>query len=105
MKAMAEEDPTIIDEPTPGDDYAVITMIVPLKAKVTIAGEATLAEGKCRYFTTPTPVPGKMCKYEVKVEWKKDGHDCSVTRWVPIRAGEVTRAYFTLPIVPPPEPK
>jgi uncharacterized protein (TIGR03000 family) len=90
------------NEPMPTGGRAVISVVVPENARVFIDGDPTNQTGPQRFFTTPALTPGKTSYYNFKVEWNENGRRRTETRKVPVRANEVSRVYFQLPVAAEP---
>jgi uncharacterized protein (TIGR03000 family) len=88
-------------KPEPTARTAVIAAVVPSTAKVSIDGHILPSKGELRFFTSPPITPGKLYSYSLKVEWSKDGHECAETFDIDIRAGEVSRVFFRMPVPTP----
>jgi uncharacterized protein (TIGR03000 family) len=83
---------------TPGAQDAPIriTVRVPADAKITVDGNLTRQTGPVRYFESP-PVPaGRKFYYTLKITWMENGKERSVTKRVPVAAGDNQLDYRSL---------
>jgi uncharacterized protein (TIGR03000 family) len=73
---------------------AVLKIVVPTCATVSVDGQDSLPTGELRVFETSPLTTTKSVMHKIKVEWEDDGHKCKYEREVTVRAGETTRVYF-----------
>lgn len=90
--------------PEPGDledtsirrvkDKAVLTVQVPLEAKVYVNDRLTTTKGERRSFVTKSLASGKSYKYRVRVEWEKSGVKFVKNKVVRVFTGEERTVAF-----------
>lgn len=88
-------------EPKPTVATAVLAVVVPFNARLTIDGTPTKYEGTNRYFSTPPLSRDKPSWYKVAMHWVENGFSRADTRWVAVRPGETTRVNFLISTDPP----
>jgi uncharacterized protein (TIGR03000 family) len=84
-------------------DKALIVVIVPADAAVTIGGQLSPQKGPTRRFETP-PLPPGNYSYEIVATWKDGGKDKKDSRTVKFAPGQVKTVDFTKP-APAPQKK
>ena len=72
-------------------------MNVPANARVSFNGQPTTSRSTSRVFVTPPRSPGRAYYYEVEAQVERDGQTRTVTRRIPVRAGQELRQAITFP--------
>lgn len=87
----------------------LLKLLVPADAVVEIEGARTNQTGTERLFVSPALEEGKTYVYTIKVTWKENGKDKTVTEKVRVKAGESPvvnlrpRPSLDVPFVPTPQ--
>jgi len=110
--------PSVMAQPTVHDNQAIVIVRLPANATLTIGGANTTQIGAERSFISPPLTLGQTYYYALKATWTENGQTKTVSREVPVRAGQRTEVDLTgpppagpgkEPAVPtpktPPEPK
>ncbi|WP_232056212.1 TIGR03000 domain-containing protein [Tuwongella immobilis] len=85
--------PIRVTEPTP----AMLEVIVPESAQLTLDGHATTPTGSSRRFITPKLEPGQQYRYQFEATWNAGGTPIRQSREVKFHAGESIRVDLTQP--------
>jgi uncharacterized protein (TIGR03000 family) len=70
---------------------------VPADARVTFNGAPTASRSTERVFVTPPLRPDRTYYYDVQAQAERDGRTVTVSRRVPVRAGQVTQETIAFP--------
>jgi uncharacterized protein (TIGR03000 family) len=70
---------------------------VPADARVTFNGEPTTSRSTSRVYVTPPLSPGHSYYYEVEAQVERDGQTQTVTRRIPVQAGQQVSQTITFP--------
>jgi uncharacterized protein (TIGR03000 family) len=76
---------------------ATVVLSVPADARVTFNGQPTTSRSTSRVFVTPPLAPDRAYYYEVEARVERDGQSRTVTRRMPVRAGQEVRRAITFP--------
>jgi uncharacterized protein (TIGR03000 family) len=108
--------------PSPQMEYSIrevtarVVVRLPDDAHLEFGGVAVPQTGRIRQFVTPTLVPGRPYRYEIRATWQEDGREVVLERSVRVYAGEKTEVDFlssepsrerelrTRPVLPSPSP-
>ena len=85
----ASEDSTVVPA-----DGAMLTVEVPVDAKIFVNGVRTKATGEVRRYISRGLVPGKQYEFTVQMSLERDGIETEESRVVSLSAGEGTRLSF-----------
>ena len=81
----------------PGPTPALLRVVLPADARLTIDGNPTRSPGEARLFVSPPLEPGRRYVYILRAEVVRDGKKVVETREVPVRAGEESEVTLTFP--------
>jgi uncharacterized protein (TIGR03000 family) len=73
---------------------ATIRVHLPADATLTIDGEATASTSSTRWFVSPPLPRGEGFSYELKAKVRRDGRVVTLTKRVPVQAGQETEVRF-----------
>lgn len=76
------------------DAPAVIQVLLPADARLTVDGYATTSTSENRTFVTPALPQGETFQYTLRAEVVRDGRTVVETQVVTVRGGEETRVPF-----------
>jgi uncharacterized protein (TIGR03000 family) len=76
------------------DNRADITAEVAADARIWFDGKATKSTGPVHQFHSPALTPGARYRYEVRANWKENGHEVTQTQRVPVAAGDTVKVHF-----------
>jgi uncharacterized protein (TIGR03000 family) len=87
---------------TAASDAAVVNVRVPVaNAQIWIQGQKTQQQGTVRHFVSPPLEPNLDYTYQVRAQWQENGQPVTVSKSVPVRAGDrVTVSFRTPPAQP-----
>jgi uncharacterized protein (TIGR03000 family) len=86
-------------KPAIESDAAMLTVSVPLDAKVTVNEYPTTSDGTVRQFMSQGLKQGFVYTYVVKVTFDNNGQEKSESKEVKLRAGETKELAFEAPVV------
>jgi uncharacterized protein (TIGR03000 family) len=74
---------------------ARITVVLPVNARLTIDGQATVSTSARREFVSPALPTGQAFRYTFQAEFVRDGKTVVEAKDVIVRAGQATEVRFT----------
>jgi uncharacterized protein (TIGR03000 family) len=87
----------LVEGPSIGQ-LALVFVELPSDATLTVDGTATTSTSSNRVFVTPALEAGRTYTYTLTAQVMRDGSLQTVTREVPVRAGEETRVRLDMPV-------
>ncbi len=76
------------------DNRAHIRLALPADAEVRFDGDKTTQTGADRRFVSPPLQAGHDYIYEIKAQWKENGHEVTRDRRITVHAGDVVNVSF-----------
>ncbi len=79
---------------TSSDPRARVTVSVPADAEIWFMGTKMTSTGAVREYESRPLTPGNLYSYEIRAQWKDNGHEVAQTQQVEVTAGEHVNVHF-----------
>jgi uncharacterized protein (TIGR03000 family) len=76
---------------------ATLTVTLPADAQLRVDGQRTSSTSSRRVFVSPPLQPGRSYSYTLEAQVVRNGQTLSVSREVPVRAGQQTAVNLDMP--------